>query len=284
MSLRDDTEFINGSFIAALESLGGEGTTDQWDTMVQVMNRDIFEETQFDDAFPEMSVNARSRLRDIGVVEQVAKGLWRFTQRHRQAKLEEESQTVSEDVRLEILPAAPDAVSLPREPRSEHDGSDNVPDLDQVLDARLQALSPAAFERLCQALLKACGFVKVAITGQSGDGGIDGYGLLQISLISFPVMFQCKRYAKPVGAGAVRDFRGAMQGRSDKGILFTTSRFTQDARDEATRPGVSPIELVDGAAFRQLLVHHRVGIAVRVQRVESAELDWAFFDGMEEAE
>jgi restriction system protein len=86
---------------------------------------------------------------------------------------------------------------------------------DQLL-AKLQSIDPAAFERLCQRLLRESGFVRVEVTGKSGDGGIDGNGVLRMNLISFQVLFQCKRYKGSVGSSTVRDFRGAMQGRADK--------------------------------------------------------------------
>jgi Restriction endonuclease len=110
--------------------------------------------------------------------------------------------------------------------------------------ARLQALPAAGFERFCQ-LLRESGFEEVSITGRSGDGGIDGIGLLQVNpLVSFKVLFQCKRYTGSVTPSQVRDFRGAMMGRADKGIIITTGSFTSDARKEAVRDGVPPIELV----------------------------------------
>lgn len=49
-----------------------------------------------------------------------------------------------------------------------------------------------------------------------------------------------------VGAGAIRDFRGAMAGRGEKGVIITTSTFTAAAQQEATRDGVPPIDLLDG--------------------------------------
>jgi restriction system protein len=86
----------------------------------------------------------------------------------------------------------------------------------------LQAIPPGRFERLCQRVLRESGFTQVEVTGKSGDGGIDGIGVLRISLLSFQVFFQCKRYRGSVGASAIRDFRGAMVGRTDKGLLITT--------------------------------------------------------------
>lgn len=69
----------------------------------------------------------------------------------------------------------------------------------------------------------------------SGDGGIDGVGVYRLSLVSFPVYFQCKRYKGSVGPEKVRDFRGAMQGRGDKGLLITTGNFTAEAKKEVER-------------------------------------------------
>jgi integrase len=65
-------------------------------------------------------------------------------------------------------------------------------------------------------------------------------------LLGFPILFQCKRYRGSVGAGAIRDFRGAMIGRADRGVVITTGTFSRDARAEATRDGAPPIDLVDG--------------------------------------
>ena len=104
-------------------------------------------------------------------------------------------------------------------------------------------LSPANFEKLAQRLLREEGFINTQVTGRSGDGGIDGQGVYRLSLLSFQVFFQCKRYAGSVGSGAVRDFRGAMAGRGDKGLLITTGTFTSSAREEATRDGAPPIDL-----------------------------------------
>jgi restriction system protein len=109
------------------------------------------------------------------------------------------------------------------------------------------SLPPQGFERFCQRLLRESGFQQVKVTGRSGDGGIDGIGVLQINaFVSFKVLFQCKRYAGSVGSPQVRDFRGAMAGRADTGLILTTGTFTLDAKSEAVRDGVAPIELVDG--------------------------------------
>jgi restriction system protein len=133
---------------------------------------------------------------------------------------------------------------------------------DQLLDCLLK-MKPAAFERLCQRVLKDSGFIKVEVTGRSGDGGIDGIGVLRLNLLSFHVLFQCKRWRGSVGASAIRDFRGAMVGRTDKGLVMTTGTFTTDARKEATRDGAPAIDLVDGEALCELLKSLKIGVSTR---------------------
>lgn len=132
-------------------------------------------------------------------------------------------------------------------------------------------LNPSAFERLAQRLLREAGFVKVEVTGRSGDGGIDGLGVLRLNLLSFQVLFQCKRYSGSVGPSTIRDFRGAMVGRSDKGLFITTGTFTAEARREATRDGAPPIELIDGDHLCDLLKNLSIG--VRTEMVERVTID-----------
>ena len=128
-------------------------------------------------------------------------------------------------------------------------------------------------ERFCQRLLRESGFQEVSITGRSGDGGIDGIGILQVNaLVSFKVLFQCKKYAGSVTPSHVRDFRGAMTGRADKGIIITTGSFTSDARKEAVRDGAPPIELVDGEKLATMLDKLELGLKPR----QTFELDAPF--------
>jgi len=145
---------------------------------------------------------------------------------------------------------------------------------DEVLEVLL-SLPPAGFERLSQRLLREAGFTQVVVTGQSGDGGIDGFGILQVNqLVSFKVLFQCKRYAKSVAPTQVRDFRGAMSGRADKGIIITTGSFTAEAKREATRDGAPPIELIDGEKLIDMLERFELGLSP----VTTYEIDGAFFN------
>ncbi len=146
--------------------------------------------------------------------------------------------------------------------------------LDEVLESKnfkkellslLKSLPPSGFERLCQRLLREAGFEKVVVTGKSGDGRIDGHGILEINpLMSFKVIFQCKRFEGSVSSGQIRDFRGAMAGRADKGIFITTGRFTSEAVKEALRDGVSPIELVDSDKIAELFEKTQLGLKPKI--------------------
>jgi restriction system protein len=139
----------------------------------------------------------------------------------------------------------------------------------------MQSLPPAGFERLCQRLLRESGFQQVKVTGRSGDGGIDGIGVLQVNtFVSFKILFQCKRWSSNVGSPEVRNFRGAMMGRADKGLILTTGGFSVDAQAEAVRDGASPIELVDGQALVTLLEKLQLGLMPRT----TYEVDERFFD------
>jgi restriction system protein len=144
-------------------------------------------------------------------------------------------------------------------PASNDDKTSDLDWKEQLLELLLH-LEPSAFERLCQRLLRESGFTKVEVTGRTGDGGIDGTGVLRVTLLSFQVLFQCKRWKGTVGASLVRDFRGAMVGRADKGLVITTGTFSADARREATRDGAPAIDLLDGDALCDLMKNLNLGV------------------------
>lgn len=218
---------------------------------------------------------ARSHLKAAGLLASGGRGIWLLTDEGRQAK----SQSV-EQIKKNVA-AAVRAKQGNRKKASASEGevpSDNpdsgITDWRDALLVKLRAMDPSAFERLSQRLLRESGFVKVEVTGRSGDGGIDGTGILQLSLMSFHVLFQCKRYAGSVGSGAVRDFRGAMMGRTDKGLIITTGTFSPDARREATRDGAPPIDLIDGEALCEKLRELSLGVETNLVPVVTIHPEW----------
>jgi restriction system protein len=152
---------------------------------------------------------------------------------------------------------------------------DQIEPTSPTLIDTIKELPPRGFERLCQRILRELGFAEVVVTGRSGDGGIDGHGVLQVNeLVSFRVLFQCKRYQGSVGSGEIRNFRGAMSGRTDLGIFLTTGSFTADAQREAIRDGVPTIELVD----RDRLVSLMEGKGIGVKPRTVYDVDLEFFE------
>lgn len=145
----------------------------------------------------------------------------------------------------------------------------------------LRQMPPGGFERLTQRILRGSGFIQVEVTGRAGDGGVDGRGIMQLGgMLSFRIIFQCKRYQGSVGASQIRDFRGAMVGRAEKGLFITTGTFTQDARREATRDGAPPIDLVDGEQLIDILKNLELGVHSKKVEIEEITVDRGWFDGI----
>jgi restriction system protein len=99
-------------------------------------------------------------------------------------------------------------------------------------------------------------------------------------LLSFHVIFQCKRYKGAVSSSQIRDFRGAMVGRADKSLMITTGNFTRDAEREATRDGAPAIDLIDGDLLADKLKELSLGIQTRLVTVEKVEVDHEWFLGI----
>lgn len=135
-------------------------------------------------------------------------------------------------------------------------------------------MEASAFERLSQRLLRESGFIKVEVRGKSGDGGIDGVGVLRVGLVTFQVYFQCKKWSSSVGAKEIRDFRGALQGRADKGLFITTATFTAQASEEATRDGAIAIDLIDGDRLCELLRERELGVRTVMKPEVSIDKEW----------
>jgi restriction system protein len=152
---------------------------------------------------------------------------------------------------------------------------DNTEEWKEKLLNTLYNITPAAFERLAQRILRESGFFQVEVTGKVGDGGIDGKGIVRVSgLLSFHVIFQCKRYRGSVTPSQIRDFRGAMQGRADKGLVITTGTFTREAIKEATRDGAPPIDLIDGELLCDKLKELKLGVETKLTETVDIKSEW----------
>ena len=216
---------------------------------------------------------ARTYLKKFGLITNSSRGVWSLTEKA------EEFKEVDPDQVVKFVREQSKSVEVPKPSINEPPSDDNEEDSTwkaQLHKLLTKALDPSAFERLVQRLLRESGFIQVEITGKTGDGGIDGKGIARIhGLMSFHVIFQCKRYQGVVGAGEIRDFRGAMVGRADKRLFITTGSFTKDAIKEATRDGAPPIDLLDGDALAEKLRELKLGI--KVELVEMVTVDPHFF-------
>lgn len=215
---------------------------------------------------------ARTYLRNAGYLENSERGIWALTPKGTQAESVDGREIAREYARQ--FQAARARTPAGREAPSA-DVAEPSPTWQDKLLAILQAMDPTAFERLCQRILRESGFIEVEVTRRSGDGGIDGYGTIRLAgLISFNVLFQSKRYRGNIGPDTVRDFRGAMVGRADKGLIISTGGFTLEARREATRDGAPPIDLIDGRLLAEKLKDLKLGVRTTlVEQIEPIE-EW----------
>ena len=248
-------EMMNELF-QAIKELGGSGTVHEIDQKTMEILQLPLEVTEF----PHGSGNkteieyrlawTRTYMKKAGILENSSRGVWALTAKGRELE-QVDPVAIVEMVRTMSLLSFPGKVDEGSMDDSlENDGVDIPEEIQgwrEKLKNVLLNLTPDAFERLAQRLLRESGFVQVEVTGRSGDGGIDGTGIIKLNgMISFHMLFQCKRYQGNVSASEMRDFRGAMQGRADKGVFITTGKFTSGAIQEANRPGTTPIDLIDG--------------------------------------
>ncbi|MEO5887850.1 MAG: restriction endonuclease [Anaerolineales bacterium] len=217
---------------------------------------------------------ARFYLVKAGLIDSSTRGVWSLTEKGRATSLSaEQALELFNQIHKPFVDGRKKS-KIEKIPEDEIISPEDISHRSSLL-AILLDLPPDGFERLCQRLLRESGFEKVQITGKSGDGGLDGIGILQMNaFVSFKVLFQCKRYSGSVNPSQVRDFRGAMMGRADKGIILTTGNFTADARKEAVRDGVPPIELVDGEKLIDMFEQLELGLRPKT----AYEIDTNFFD------
>jgi len=268
-------EFFNPLFIA-MKSLGGSASiAEQEDKVAEILNLS-------DDEIAEIHRGnttklsyrlawARNYLKNAGLLENSARGVWALTA----------NASLLENVDKKQIKKQRSHQKQIAEVIDEEETQETVNELtwqDEALEA-LRVISPEAFERLCQRLMRESGFIQVEVTGKSGDGGIDGRGVVKVGgILSFHVIFQCKRYREVVSASTVRDFRGAMVGRADKGLIITTGRFSRSARDESQRDGAPPLDLIDGEELVEKLKELRLGIKIQEKIVEEVTVDKSWFE------
>ncbi len=271
--------------LQALHDLGGSGSIDEiYEKVIEKL--DLPDEILDLPHNPEKSNQsevayrlawARTYLKKHGVLDNSSRGVWIIVPDKSDIKKVDPKQ-VAREVRELIRKER--ALRETEQPDVEEE-SEDVPE--EVLSWRsklhhilTKEITPDAFERLTKRLLRESGFVQVEVTGRSRDGGVDGKGIIRIGgLLSFHVVFQCKKYQGSVGASHMRDFRGAMVGRADKGLFITTGNFTRDAIKEATRDGAPPIDLVDGDQLADKL--KELGLGIKTEVVEKVSVDEEWF-------
>ena len=265
--------------LQALKLLGGSGTIEEINDKVTELIK--LPSEQFDilhnpekGGMTEVEYRlmwTRTYLKKFGLIENSSRGIWSLTAK---------GSSTEKVLEKEVVRVVRDQAKKKDDEVAEGEDEPNkkVKWQEELLEIILK-MPPAAFERLIQRLLRESGFVQVEVTGQSGDGGIDGHGILRLGgLLSFHVIFQGKRWKGAVGSAQVRDFRGAMVGRADKGLLITTGSFTKDAIKEATRDGAPAIDLVDGDQLVEKLKQLSLGIEVKKLVVEQINIDRGWFE------
>lgn len=267
--------------LAALHELGGSGTNEEIaEKVIELLGLpdDVVEQQHADTNTTAVEYRlawARTYLKTVGLLESPKRKLWALTPEGLKTKTVNPTEVTRRVRKLMKKPKK-------KEP-ADGDGGLEVEEAEdwrtRLLDY-LHNMDPIAFERLCQRLLRLSGFTEVEVTARTSDGGIDGHGILKLGLISFTVVFQAKRYQSNVGASVVRDFRGAMVGRADKGLIITTARFTREARVEATRDGAPPIDLINGEDLVDRLKEVQLGVRVTERVIEDVETDFAALDAI----
>ena len=259
--------------VQALKSLGGSASIDELvPEIVQLLGlsqevADVPHGTTGRTELEYRAAWARTYLRKAGLIENSERGIWALTPEGAKAAAVDGRQIARDVAKQFQSERATDNES--GDPVAEE--PDTILSWQDKLIAVLQAMDPVAFERLCQRILRESGFIEVEVTKRGGDGGIDGFGTIRIAgLISFNVLFQSKRYKGNIGPDVVRDFRGAMVGRADKGMILSTGGFTLEARREATRDGAPPIDLIDGRLLAAKLKELKLG--VKTNLVENVEV------------
>lgn len=267
--------------IQALKQLGGSGTNEEINTKVAEIAKIPTDELEVlhnpdKGGMTEIEYRlmwTRTYLKTYGILENSSRGVWSLTPTGTKIDRVDEKQVVR-FVREQLKKNKSEQKAV------EEETEEQVKWQEELLDVLLD-MPPSSFERLVQRLLRESGFIQVEVTGRSGDGGIDGHGILRLGgFLSFRIIFQAKRWRGTLGAGQVRDFRGAMVGRADKGLLITTGAFTKEAVREATRDGAPAIDLVDGDQLVDKLKQLSLGVQTKRVEVEQVTVNSDWFQNL----
>lgn len=268
--------------IEALRSLGGSGAIDEINEKVFELQKipqeilDIPHGKQGSSSEVEYRLAwTRTYLKSFGILENSKRGVWAIVA-EKSGITKVNPKEVVTYVRGISKPTDKTIPVVEELDAGDIAAPEEIQDWRVVLKETLLTISPEAFERLVKRILRESGFYQVEVTGKSGDGGIDGKGIFRIAgFISFNVLFQCKRYREnSIGSSDIRDFRGALQGRADKGLFITTSNFTRDAVKEASRDGAPPIDLIDGEALVEKLRELQLGLKIEVIEKVEVNKEW----------
>jgi len=150
--------------------------------------------------------------------------------------------------------------------------------------ARLKECSPRRFEEIVVRVLKGMGYGgsradSAEVLGGTGDGGVDG--ILREDWLGLEKIYvQAKRWAATVGRPIVQQFAGALHGqKARKGVLITTSGFSQDAHDYVDTVETR-IVLIDGPQLAQYMIDTGIGVTeARTYRTHRIDTDTFSDDG-----
>jgi restriction system protein len=237
---------------------------------------------------------AKTHLRMAGLIEPTARGVFKITRRG-----QELLRKTKDRIDLRLLQRQPgylEARGRKREKPVASDGGHNQADAERTpeelmeesfealredlgreLLAKLRTASPAFFERLVVELLVRMGYGGTRkdagqAIGRSGDEGIDG--IIKEDRLGLDIIYiQAKKWTQTVSRPEIQKFAGALQGfRARKGIFITTSDFSKDAVDYASKID-SKIVLIDGEQLWNLMIDFGIGVSTtatyEVKKIDS---------------
>jgi restriction system protein len=236
---------------------------------------------------------ASTYMKKAGLLESTGRGKLRITQRGINVLRDN-----PENINAKFLKRFPEFLEFQNfsKPVNKPDVNDVEPDQtpEEILESSYQTLrtdlalelldnikkcSPKFFEKLVVDLLVAMGYGGSRIdagqaVGQSGDGGIDGI-IKEDKLGLDAVYIQAKRWEGTVGRPIIQAFAGSLEGhRARKGVVITTSQFSQDAKDYI-KMIEKRIVLIDGEQLMQLMMDYGIGVSeVTSYTIKKIDIDY----------